>query len=152
MEGHLKKKKNLKIILRCHLINCKACPTYPRSLHSVNTAWKRRLNARRMLLQCRPRPFQVLNFASVETWSREIGIRLEIKPRLRERLCEIVGRLRCSIFLRLTQGKKKRKRKEGERFGCSSSDRSVWLRSSRASSVASVVLLLLLFSFLGVRD
>lgn len=52
----------------------------------------------------------------------------------RERLCEIVGRLRCSIFLRLTltQKKKKKKRKKGERFGCSSSDRSVWLRSSRA--------------------
>jgi hypothetical protein len=58
-----------------------------------------------------------LNFASVETCSREIGIRLEIKPRLRERLCEIVGRLRCSIFLRLTQGKKKRKEKEEKDLG-----------------------------------
>jgi hypothetical protein len=107
-----------------------------------------------MLLQCRPRPFQVLNFASVETCSREIGIRLEIKPRLRERLCEIVGRLHRSIFLRLTLTQKKKKRKEKKEKDLVAVlviDLSDY-EALEQSSVASVVLLLLLFSFLGVRD
>jgi hypothetical protein len=108
------------------------------------------------LLPSRPRPFQVLNFASVETCSQGFGIRLEIKPRLRERLCEIVGSLRCSIFLRLTQEekkkKKKKKKKKDKDLGAVPVIDLSDYEALEQSSVASVVLLLLLFSFLGVRD
>jgi hypothetical protein len=108
-----------------------------------------------MLLQCRPRPFQVLNFASVETWSREIGIRLEIKPRLRERDCAklLDVSVARSFFVSPSPRKKKKRKekKEKDLVAVLVIDLSDY-EALEQSSVASVVLLLLLFFFLGVRD
>lgn len=94
-----------------------------------------------------------MNFASVETWSREIGIRLEIKPRLRERDCAklLDVSVARSFFVSPRKKKKEKEKKEKDLGAVLVIDLSDY-EALEQSSVASVVLLLLLFSFLGVRD
>jgi hypothetical protein len=65
-----------------------------------------------MLLQNRPRPFQVLNFASVETCSREIGISLGNQTAIGR---EIVRNCWASPLLDLSSSHPKKKKKKKEK-------------------------------------